>query len=91
MCGGGGIFGSLFGGGSIFGDGDSSPPPVVQPSPIADQAKADAEAAGKAAQAKTQRKRMARASSLLATGGGGDLSSPVTGLPSAQSKPTLGA
>ncbi len=76
---------------ALFGGGGSSPPPVVQSSPVADQAKADAEAAGKSAQAKTQRRRMARASSLLATGGEGDLSSPVTGLPSAQSKPTLGA
>lgn len=76
---------------SIFGGGDSSPPPVVQTSPIADQAKVDADAAGKSAQAKTARKRAARASSLLATGGSGDLSNPVTGLPSAQSKPTLGS
>lgn len=74
---------ALFGGGST--------PPVVRSEPIADQAKIDSDAAGKSAQAKSQRKRMARASSLLATGGTGDLSSPVTGLPSAQSKPTLGA
>jgi hypothetical protein len=73
----------------IFGGGEK-PPPVVQPAPIVDQAKIDADAAAKAAQGKSQRRRMARASSLLATGGGGDLSSPVTGLPSAQSKSTLG-
>ena len=39
---------------ALFGGGQT-PPPVVQSSPIADQAKADAEAAGKSAQAKTQR------------------------------------
>ena len=75
---------------ALFGGGDK-PPPVVQSSPVADQGKADSEASGKSAQAKTQRRRMARASSLLATGGTGDMASPVTGLPSAQSKPTLGA
>lgn len=75
---------------ALFGGGQSLPS-VVRSSPIADQAKADADAAGKSAQAKTARKRAARASSLLATGGSGDPSNPVTGLPSAQSKPTLGA
>lgn len=82
MC---GIFkevGKLFGGG-----GDT--PVVVRESPIADQAGIDTAAADKAAQEKATRRRKLRASSLLATGGVGDTSSPVTGLPNA--KPTLGA
>jgi hypothetical protein len=73
---------------SVFGGG-SSTPTVVQDSPIADQAKVDADAAAKGSQDKLARRRRLRASSLLATGGAGDMSSPVTGTPTA--KPTLGA
>jgi hypothetical protein len=72
----------------IFGGGGSTPQ-VVRDSPLADQAKIDADAAAKSQQQSTQRKRRIRASSLLASGGGGDLSNPVTGQPEA--KPTLGA
>lgn len=73
----------------LFGGGKT--PPVVQSSPLADQAKIDAEAAAKAAQARTDRKRRVRASSLLATSGAGDTSDVVTGQPSAVSgKSTLG-
>lgn len=76
---------------SIFGGGEQSAPPVVYQTPKADQASADAEAAGVAAQDRTRRRRSVRASSLLATGGQGDLSNPVTGTPMAAGKPTLGA
>ena len=79
-----GLFGSLFG-------GDKKSPPIVQSTPLADQAAADAKAAGDAAQDRTRRRRSMRASSLLATGGDGDLSNPVTGAPSVAGKPTLGA
>jgi hypothetical protein len=72
----------------IFGGGGSTPQ-VIRDSPLADQARIDADAAAKARQESTQRKRRIRASSLLASGGGGDLSNPVTGQPEA--KPTLGA
>lgn len=84
MCGG---LEKLIGGGS-----DTPAPAVVRSSPVADQAAIDAEAAAKAAQAKTTRKRAVRAQSLLATGGGGDPTAVATGQPSAQAgKPTLGA
>lgn len=63
-------------------------PSVTQTSPKADQAAADAQAAAMAAQDKTRRRRAVRASSLLA--GDNDLASPVTGMPSAAGKPTLG-
>lgn len=79
-------------GGSIqklFGGGDAPPPVVVRESPLADQAKADAEASSKAAQATTARRRRVRASSLLATGGEGDTSAPLTAQPAA--KQTLGS
>lgn len=67
-------------------------PAVVGSSPIADQAKIDADAAAKAAQEKTQLRRRLRASSLLATGGQGDALAPLTGQPSAiAGKTTLGA
>lgn len=72
----------------IFGGG-GSPPTVVRESPIADQAKIDAEAAAKASQEKLQRRRRLRASSLLATGGAGDTAVTASGTPAA--KPTLGA
>lgn len=75
----------------MLGGGNKTPAVVAQ-SPLADQAKIDADAASKAAQAKTDRKRRVRASSLLATGGAGDTTAPVTGQPSAiAAKPTLGA
>lgn len=67
---------------SILGGGKT--PPVVQQSPLADQAKIDAEAAGKAAQAKSARRARIRASSLLATSGAGDTTQPVTGQPIAK-------
>jgi hypothetical protein len=60
-------------------------PQVLQQSPIADQEKLAGEAAAKA----SARRRSIRASSLLATGGAGDASSPVTGQP--QGKPMLGS
>lgn len=72
---------------SLFGGGAEAPPVVYQ-SPKADQAAIDAAASASAAQDRTKRRRSVRASSLLATGGEGDLSSPVTGSPSA--KATLG-
>lgn len=72
---------------SILG-GDEKPPVVYQ-SPKKDQAEADAIAASTAAQDRTRRRRSMRASSLLATGGEGDLSSPVSGAPTA--KASLGA
>lgn len=74
---------------SIFGGNDS--PPVVYQSPKADQAEIDAKAAATAAQDRTRRRRSMRASSLLATGGDGDLSSPVNGAPVASGKAALGA
>ena len=58
-------------------------------SPLADQAKADAESASKGMQEKSATRRRLKAASLLATSGQGDLTAPVTGSPSA--KPTLGA
>lgn len=73
----------------VLGGGDAPPPIVVRESPLADQAKAEADAAAKAAQATTARRRRVRASSLLATGGEGDLSAPVTAQPAA--KQTLGS
>lgn len=73
---------------AIFGKDEPSPPPVVRSDPVADQAKAEALAASKAAQEATARKRRQRASSLLATSGGGDASNTVTGQPTA--KTTLG-
>jgi hypothetical protein len=69
--------------------GKPSTPAVVRESPVADQAKIDAEASVKANQDSTLRKRRIRASSLLATGGQGDTTAPVTG--SVSAKPTLGA
>ena len=77
--------GSLLGG--LFGGGEK--PPVVYSSPRADQEKADAEAASKSAQERIKRKRAARASSLLATGGGGDALGSGTG-PAATGNATLG-
>jgi len=84
MCNVGGVFEKILGG------GDAPPPVVVRESPLADQAKADAEAASKAAQATTARRRRVRASSLLATGGEGDTSAPLTAQPYAAAKQTLG-
>lgn len=66
-------------------------PPVVYESPKADQAAAEAEAAGKSAQDKTARRRRMRASSLLATGATGDTSATLGGVPLAAGKPNLGA
>lgn len=90
MC---GIVKSLMGGlvGGLMGGDKSSTPPVVYQSPKADQDAIDAKAAGDAAQDRTRRRRAMRSSSLLATGGAGDLSNPVTGSPMASGKPTLGA
>ena len=74
----------------ILGGGNKTPS-VVQQSPLADQAGIDADARAKAGQARTDRKRRIRASSLLATGGGGDTTEPITGQPSAVGgKATLG-
>lgn len=92
MCDIGGAFQKILIGGAsqkILGGGDAPPPVMVRESPIADQAKADAEAASKAAQATTARRRRVRASSLLATGGEGDVSAPLTAQPAA--KQTLGS
>lgn len=73
----------------VFGGGGDTPA-VIQSSPIADQAKIDADARAKAGADSVQRRRRLRASSLLATGSGaGDTSSVVTG--QATAKPTLGA
>lgn len=67
------------------------PPAVTQQSPLADQAKIDADAAAKAAQARTDRRRRQRGSSLMATMGGGDTTDPMTGQPTAiGGKSTLG-
>lgn len=66
-------------------------PDVVAQSPLADQGAIDAEARAKAGQARSDRRRRIRASSLLATGGAGDTSDVVTGQPSAiGGKATLG-
>lgn len=70
----------------LFGIGGSNKtPPVIRESPAADQAKIEGEAAQKAA----SRRRRVRASSLLATGGQGDMSTADTAVPAA--KQTLGA
>ena len=74
--------GSLLGG--LLGGGDK--PEVVYQSPRADAAKAEAEANSKAAQSKTMQRRRMRASSLLATGGDGDM----TGIGTVGGKQTLG-
>jgi len=78
--------GSLLGG--LLGGGDK--PEVVYQSPRADAAKAEAEANAKAnakaAQSKTMQRRRMRASSLLATGGDGDM----TGIGTVGGKQTLG-
>lgn len=73
---------------NLFSSGADTPT-VIQQSPLADQAKIEADASAKGGQEKVARRRRLRASSLLATGGAGDVSSPVTGDVSA--KPTLGA
>lgn len=73
----------------VFGGGADAPPVVIRESPIADQAKIDAEAAAKASQENLRRRRRMRASSLLATGGAGDTAVTTTETPAA--KPTLGA
>ena len=83
MC---GIFKEV---GKILGGGGSETPTVIRESPVADQAKIETDAAAKAGQDRTVRRRRLRASSLLATGGQGDTATPVTG--SATAKPTLGA
>lgn len=69
------------------GDG----PTVLRESPKADADKAAADAASKAGADKLATKRRRAAASLLATGGQGDTSSPVTGLPAATGKATLGS
>ena len=74
--------GSLLGG--LLGGGDR--PEVVYQSPRADAAKAEAEANAKAAQSKTMQRRRMRASSLLATGGDGDM----TGIGTVGGRQTLG-
>lgn len=67
-------------------------PTVLRENPLADQAKLEADAAAKAQQDSTMRRRRIRASSLLATGGTGDPVDIVTGGPAAiPGKPTLGA
>ena len=73
---------------AIFGGGKSSPPPVVQSSPIADQAKIEADAAAKAAQERTAQRRRQRGNSLLAQGAQGDQG---LGDTTPGAKPTLGA
>lgn len=71
--------------------GGGSQPQVVSQSPLKDQAAIDAEALTKSAQARADRKRRVRASSLLATGGAGDTTDVVTGQPTAiAAKSTLG-
>ena len=64
-------------------------PPVVQSSPVKDQAKIEAEAQAKAMQEQTARKRRQRGASLLASGGGGDESPIQTA--GAGAKASLGA
>jgi hypothetical protein len=71
--------------GGLLGGGDEKPEVVYQ-SPKADAAKAESEANAKAAQAKTVQRRRMRASSLLATGGDGDM----TGIGTVGGKTTLG-
>lgn len=75
--------------GQVLGGGDT--PTVVRESPAADAAKAAADAEAKASADKLDTRRRRKALSLLATGGQGDTSAPVTGMPSASAgKPTLG-
>jgi hypothetical protein len=57
------------------------------PTAAVNTAKADQDAA----KSKLQRRRRVRAASLLATGGQGDATSPVTGRPAASAKQQLGA
>jgi hypothetical protein len=76
--------------GGLFGGGERDTPPVVYSSPRADQERADAEAASRSAQDRTKRRRAQRASSLLATGGQGDLGSSGIAAPSASGNATLG-
>lgn len=76
--------------GEILGGGDT--PQVVRESPAADAAAADADARAKASTEKLESKRRKKASSLLATGGQGDLSAPATSMPSAAgAKANLGS
>lgn len=77
--------------GGLLGDGErDTPPVVVYQSPRADAAAADAAAASASAQARTRRRRAVRASSLLATGGQGDLGSSGGTTPTAAGNTTLG-
>lgn len=72
----------------LFG-GDDPAPQVIRENPVADQAAIDAKAAATSAQERAAQKRRIKASSLLATGGAGDLSQ--VGTTQAGAKPTLGA
>lgn len=65
-------------------------PTIVRETPAADASANADKANSEAAQAKLAAKRRRAAASLLATGGSGDSSSPVTGLPAAQGKQQLG-
>ena len=88
------IFGAISAGAAVYGMANKpDTPQVIASSPIADQSAIDAEAAAKAAAEKTQLRRRLRASSLLATGGEGDPSRPLTSSRSAVpgAKSTLGA
>lgn len=67
-------------------------PVVVRENPAAEQARIEAAAASTAAQKTNARRQRVRANSLLAQGGAGDTSSPLTGQPMAVAgKATLGA
>lgn len=81
------VAGSVLGGVSAVKQLTSKPkaPQVVQTSPLADQAKAEAEA-------RMVQRRRTRNSSLLASGGAGDTSPLATGQPAATAgKLTLGS
>jgi hypothetical protein len=67
-------------------------PVVVASNPAADAKAAEAKAAQTAAADKLATNRRRRAASLLATGGAGDPTQPMTAAPAATAgKPTLGA
>lgn len=72
---------------------DPKTPQMPQtPEPLKDMENASASAAAAGISDRIKRRRALRAQSLLATGGPGDTSNPVTGAPSATAgKATLGA
>jgi hypothetical protein len=72
-------------------DKEAPAPAVVRESPKADAVAAETDAAQKAATTKLATQRRRRGLSLLASGSGGDTSSPMTATPAAVGKPTLGA